>query len=332
MLTPRLSSLLGRARHAGRRGPRAAVGGRLERRDDRRAPTPPRAQRQPAGLRGRRPCGSGLALARARGASLGAAVALARSARPKPVAHALIVSRRRPHDLRRRDGGVRSIQEADLILPTEALDPIWSPEHLERLARTYWRWLTTRDARDRPGRLPAARPAGEGARAHPAADLPGARVRDGRRPRHRALAHRARRPRRPARARRRGLPGDRRRSGARRRTTTGSRDLPRRGRGRELLPGDRVVAQPLGLREHAVAHPRARHPRLPARPRAARPRRVAGRRASRSMRPSRAATRDRGAASRHASRRRCERADERAQLRAVVRGAARGAPCPSASA
>ncbi|MGH2841352.1 MAG: hypothetical protein ACRDKY_11085 [Solirubrobacteraceae bacterium] len=39
-------------------------------------------------------------------------------------------------------GAVRSVQAADLTLPNEALDEIWSPMHLERLARTYWRFLT----------------------------------------------------------------------------------------------------------------------------------------------------------------------------------------------
>jgi hypothetical protein len=39
-------------------------------------------------------------------------------------------------------GAVRSVQGADIILPEEALDGIWDPEHLERLARTYWRSLT----------------------------------------------------------------------------------------------------------------------------------------------------------------------------------------------
>jgi hypothetical protein len=37
---------------------------------------------------------------------------------------------------------VRSVQAADLILPTAELDALWSPRDLERLARTYWRWLT----------------------------------------------------------------------------------------------------------------------------------------------------------------------------------------------
>jgi hypothetical protein len=38
-------------------------------------------------------------------------------------------------------GAVRSVQAADLVLPSEALEAIWSPMHLERLARTYWRFL-----------------------------------------------------------------------------------------------------------------------------------------------------------------------------------------------
>jgi hypothetical protein len=40
------------------------------------------------------------------------------------------------------DGAVRSVQAADLSLPAEALDAIWSPHHLERLAHTYWRFLS----------------------------------------------------------------------------------------------------------------------------------------------------------------------------------------------
>ena len=35
-----------------------------------------------------------------------------------------------------------SRQVAELTLPREELDRIWSPEYLERLARTYWRYLT----------------------------------------------------------------------------------------------------------------------------------------------------------------------------------------------
>jgi hypothetical protein len=41
------------------------------------------------------------------------------------------------------DGGaVRSIQGADVILPADELSKLWAPENLERLARTYWRFLT----------------------------------------------------------------------------------------------------------------------------------------------------------------------------------------------
>jgi hypothetical protein len=40
------------------------------------------------------------------------------------------------------DGAVRSIQAADLTLPESELDEVWSPHYLERLARTYWRFLT----------------------------------------------------------------------------------------------------------------------------------------------------------------------------------------------
>ncbi len=39
-------------------------------------------------------------------------------------------------------GAVRSVQRADLLLDEEALEEIWTPVHLERLARTYWRFLT----------------------------------------------------------------------------------------------------------------------------------------------------------------------------------------------
>ncbi len=41
-----------------------------------------------------------------------------------------------------RTGAVRSVQAADIYLPEEALRQIWTPLHLERLARTYWRFLS----------------------------------------------------------------------------------------------------------------------------------------------------------------------------------------------
>jgi hypothetical protein len=39
-------------------------------------------------------------------------------------------------------GAVRSVQKADLVIEESALREIWTPAHLERLARTYWRFLT----------------------------------------------------------------------------------------------------------------------------------------------------------------------------------------------
>ena len=39
-------------------------------------------------------------------------------------------------------GAVRSVQAADVTLPAGALDELWTPMHLERLARTYWRFLS----------------------------------------------------------------------------------------------------------------------------------------------------------------------------------------------
>jgi len=40
------------------------------------------------------------------------------------------------------DGAVRSVQSADVDLPESAMVTLWSAENLERLARTYWRFLT----------------------------------------------------------------------------------------------------------------------------------------------------------------------------------------------
>jgi hypothetical protein len=40
------------------------------------------------------------------------------------------------------NGAVRSVQAADLTMPEAALEAIWSPMHLERLARTYWKFLS----------------------------------------------------------------------------------------------------------------------------------------------------------------------------------------------
>lgn len=60
--------------------------------------------------------------------------------RSKRVARAVLVDPEE-HTTMDARGAVRSVQAADLILPVEALDAIWTPMHLERLARTYWRFL-----------------------------------------------------------------------------------------------------------------------------------------------------------------------------------------------
>ncbi len=39
-------------------------------------------------------------------------------------------------------GAVRSVQTADVLVDETALRELWSPPYLERLARTYWRFLT----------------------------------------------------------------------------------------------------------------------------------------------------------------------------------------------
>ena len=40
------------------------------------------------------------------------------------------------------DGSVGSRQAAEVTLPRSELERMWTPEYLERLARTYWRFLT----------------------------------------------------------------------------------------------------------------------------------------------------------------------------------------------
>jgi hypothetical protein len=40
------------------------------------------------------------------------------------------------------EGAVRSVQTGELTLSADALEQLWSPMQLERLARTYWRFLS----------------------------------------------------------------------------------------------------------------------------------------------------------------------------------------------
>jgi hypothetical protein len=57
-------------------------------------------------------------------------------------AKALIVDLVDSTSLDRDTGAVRSVQTADLLIEEAAVRAIWTPVHLERLARTYWRFLT----------------------------------------------------------------------------------------------------------------------------------------------------------------------------------------------
>jgi hypothetical protein len=62
------------------------------------------------------------------------------SGRPPP--GAVIGEARSLTSLDDETGAVRSLQSAVLTLPLDSLDSIWSPPYLERLARTYWRFLS----------------------------------------------------------------------------------------------------------------------------------------------------------------------------------------------
>ena len=60
--------------------------------------------------------------------------------RTRTVAHATIVDPEE-HTTMDERGAVRSVQAADIRLPAAVLESLWDPKHLERLARTYWRYL-----------------------------------------------------------------------------------------------------------------------------------------------------------------------------------------------
>ncbi|MDQ1708958.1 MAG: hypothetical protein QOG49_343, partial [Frankiaceae bacterium] len=61
--------------------------------------------------------------------------------RTRTVAQATIVDPEE-HTTMDEHGAVRSVQAADITLPAQALEELWTPMHLERLAATYWRYLT----------------------------------------------------------------------------------------------------------------------------------------------------------------------------------------------
>jgi hypothetical protein len=68
-------------------------------------------------------------------------VARVRTRRRIPIANSVI---RDPEESTVVDesGAVRSVQAADITMPAAELERIWSPMQLERLARTYWRYLS----------------------------------------------------------------------------------------------------------------------------------------------------------------------------------------------
>ncbi len=53
-----------------------------------------------------------------------------------------IISEPDDHTVMDARGGVRSIQAANVTMPEGQFDEIWTPMHLERLARTYWKYLS----------------------------------------------------------------------------------------------------------------------------------------------------------------------------------------------
>jgi hypothetical protein len=62
--------------------------------------------------------------------------------RDRRLADAAITNLRDATGVDEHTGAVRSVQAADLLLSEQALRELWSPMNLERLGRTYWRFLT----------------------------------------------------------------------------------------------------------------------------------------------------------------------------------------------
>jgi hypothetical protein len=56
-------------------------------------------------------------------------------------AHAVIADPEQ-HTVMDANGAVRSIQAANVDMPVEELERLWTPMNLERLARTYWKYLS----------------------------------------------------------------------------------------------------------------------------------------------------------------------------------------------
>jgi len=69
------------------------------------------------------------------------AIARRRRRRMRLPARAVIVSPRRSTAINAR-GAVRSVQSAEVTIRTKDLERLWNPTNLERLGRTYWRFLS----------------------------------------------------------------------------------------------------------------------------------------------------------------------------------------------
>jgi hypothetical protein len=85
-----------------------------------------------------------VAVATAVALALTAAVTAVRraAARGRAVAEAVISDPPGSRTADESSGAVRSVQAADIFVATDALEQVWTPMHLERLARTYWRYLS----------------------------------------------------------------------------------------------------------------------------------------------------------------------------------------------
>jgi hypothetical protein len=61
--------------------------------------------------------------------------------KPQRVASAVIADPEQ-HTVMDASGAVRSIQAANVDMPLDLLEELWAPRQLERLARTYWKYLS----------------------------------------------------------------------------------------------------------------------------------------------------------------------------------------------
>jgi MYXO-CTERM domain-containing protein len=97
-----------------------------------------KARSSPSGVR---PAGVIAAVTSAALALLGAIAAGLRRRRRRMPGHAAIISPRKSTVIAA-DGAVRSAQVAEISVPEDRLEQLWTPANLENLGRTYWRFLT----------------------------------------------------------------------------------------------------------------------------------------------------------------------------------------------